>query len=178
MIYETTTTASANPAIQGSTLLSNALQWATTEGLNHSLGRVDHWGDDMYALVQQRKPLPRVERDDPEAHRRCVDLQYCVEGGEVIDWYQREGLAARSAYDVDQDVQLFDRPSDVPPVPLAMRPGHFAVFFPGDAHVPAVCDECHDECRMIVFKIKLSALHAEQGLSLGAACPTPAMGGI
>jgi len=162
MIYETETTVGLNPVVQGSALVQQALAWARGPGLAHALGRVDLWGDDMYVMVQQRKPLSRAQRDDPEAHRTYVDLQYCVAGGEFIDWYPIAELKSRCDYDAERDVQLFYRPDTVAPVPLPMRPGCFALLFPGDAHVPVVADGKHEECRMIVFKIRLSALLAEQ----------------
>ena len=89
----------------------------------------------------------------PEAHRAYVDLQYYVAGGEIIDWYPLEALVPTTDHDEEGDFRLFACPAHLP-LPLLMRAGTFALFFPQDAHVPMVADGVHSSYRMIVFKIR------------------------
>lgn len=160
MIYETIQSAERNPQIAKSALIQEALAWASKVRPGHELGRFDLRGDDLYAMVQERESKPREERKEPETHRVYVDLQYCVDGGEFIDWYANIGLKPTTEYDAEKDFQLFQRP-EVPPVPLLMRPGYFALLYPDDAHVPVVSDGEHGKTWMVVFKIRLAALQAE-----------------
>lgn len=69
-----------------------------------------------------------------EAHRRYIDIQFTVEGAERIGWSELASCRAGSqGYDAERDLEFFEgKPArwiDVPP-------GHFAVFFPEDAHAP------------------------------------------
>lgn len=71
-----------------------------------------------------------------ETHRRFVDLQYIVEGYEIMEWIPRRDLAEDGAYDVEKDV-VFYRPAP-PSVRLEAGPGFFAIFTPLDAHRGAI----------------------------------------
>jgi YhcH/YjgK/YiaL family protein len=160
MIFETLATFPRNPLVVGSSLIARALEWAARIDATTEPGRFELDGDDFYASVQLRQPRPREERSTPEAHREYVDLQYCVAGGEIIDWYALDGLQPTMEHDEAGDYRLFRRPAH-PPVPLLMRPGTFALLFPRDAHVPMVADGVNSECRMVVFKIRCSLFERE-----------------
>ena len=51
------------------------------------------------------------------------------------------------------------------PVPLVMVPGHCAILFPNDGHVPAVSDGINNRCQMVVFKVRMSV--SEKTVSSG-----------
>jgi biofilm protein TabA len=69
-----------------------------------------------------------------EAHRRYIDIQYTIEGHEEIGWKPLADCAPGSAaYDAAADVAFF---SDRPDSWLSLPAGHFAIFFPDDAHAP------------------------------------------
>ena len=157
MIYETDKTTPANPLVRDSVLIREALAWAKTAKADTQPGRYDLRGDDLYALVQVRNGLPREERRAVEAHREYADLQYCLEGGEFIDWYPLEALTPSTEYDPEKDFQLYQRPA-MAPLALPMRPGSWVLLLPGDGHAPMVTDGEHASTRMVVFKIRLSAL--------------------
>ena len=157
MIYETDATAPNNPLVRNFELIQEALQWVKSVTPDTEPGRYDLRGDDLYAMVQIRGGLSRNERREVEAHREYVDLQYCLEGGEFIDWYPLEALVPCGEYNEEKDFQFFNQPA-LEPVPLPMRPGCFTLLFPGDGHVPMVTDGVHASSRMVVFKIRVSAL--------------------
>jgi YhcH/YjgK/YiaL family protein len=68
-----------------------------------------------------------------ESHRRYIDIQYVVDGVEQIGWKPTEGLAVASEYDPERDIMFYH---DVPTTWLTIPSGHFAIFFPADAHAP------------------------------------------
>ena len=69
-----------------------------------------------------------------EAHRRYIDIQFTIEGHEEIGWKPVSECEATSiAYDDAKDVMFF---SDRPDSWLSLPAGHFAIFFPDDAHAP------------------------------------------
>jgi biofilm protein TabA len=117
-------------------------------------GRHDIDGESVFAIVVRNTPSPLA--DQPmESHRRYVDIQYIHRGREGMIWHPVDGLSADvMAYDESQDAALYTRPASVSPI--AVLPGHFAAFFPRDAHLPslAVGGE-QPEVLKIVVKVRL-----------------------
>ncbi|HMK37746.1 MAG TPA: YhcH/YjgK/YiaL family protein [Bacteroidota bacterium] len=75
-----------------------------------------------------------TERAVLEAHRRYIDIQFVIEGTDVIGWRPlRECARVAQPYDAQKDVELYaDRPLSWSTVGGSL----FAVYFPGDAHAP------------------------------------------
>jgi biofilm protein TabA len=69
-----------------------------------------------------------------EAHRRYIDIQLTIEGREEIGWKPLGDCAYPAGpFDALKDIGLF---SDRPESWLSLPAGHFAIFFPDDAHAP------------------------------------------
>ncbi|HZL44079.1 MAG TPA: YhcH/YjgK/YiaL family protein, partial [Verrucomicrobiae bacterium] len=62
-----------------------AFDWLKTVTPTTSPGVQKLEGDDVTVNVHGYDTLPR-DRCRFESHRRYVDLQYCISGGEVIGW--------------------------------------------------------------------------------------------
>lgn len=71
-----------------------------------------------------------------EAHRTFADLQIVLSGEEWIDVTSRP-LEQSIPYDAAKDVEFFHPPAFTP-VRIHLVPGDFAIFFPGEAHAPAL----------------------------------------
>jgi biofilm protein TabA len=69
-----------------------------------------------------------------EAHRKYIDIQYVLEGNDMIGWRPaRECALLTKPYDAANDVELYGER------PLAWTPvggSRFALYFPCDAHAP------------------------------------------
>jgi YhcH/YjgK/YiaL family protein len=96
-------------------------------------GRHDLDGDRLYVSIGQEDGRGRAGAR-LEAHRRYIDIQVTLEGAEEIGW---AALAAcvipDGAFLTDRDVGFF---ADRPQTWFSLPPGHFAIFFPDDAHAP------------------------------------------
>jgi biofilm protein TabA len=69
-----------------------------------------------------------------EAHRRYIDIQMTIDGQEEIGWQPlARCVAPEGHFDAARDVAFF---SDRPESWLSLPAGHFAIFFPDDAHAP------------------------------------------
>jgi biofilm protein TabA len=69
-----------------------------------------------------------------EAHRRYIDIQFTIEGNEEIGWKPLANcVQPAAAFDEAKDVGFF---SDRPDSWVSLPAGHFAIFFPEDAHAP------------------------------------------
>ena len=115
-------------------------------------------GEDMYVNVMEYSTLPR-ERCNFESHRKFVDLQYTIAGGEVIEWRRSMELDVAGPYDADKDLQFYRLPDSR--TRIHMPPGHFAIFYPTDAHLPKVSDGLHVSVYKLVIKIALHLLNEE-----------------
>jgi YhcH/YjgK/YiaL family protein len=90
-------------------------------------------GDRLYLVIALDEGAG-TERAVLEAHRRYIDIQFVIEGTDMIGWKPvRECTNVSQPYDASKDVELYaGRPLSWNPV---SGPG-FAVYFPGDAHAP------------------------------------------
>ena len=95
-------------------------------------GRTEISGDQLYASVM-REGGRGQSAVKLETHRRYIDIQYLAAGSDLMGWAPvGQGLKSLG-YDSSKDLEFYsDRPEIWIPVPV----GHFAIFFPEDAHAP------------------------------------------
>jgi biofilm protein TabA len=90
-------------------------------------------GDLLYVSIDHKEGRSR-EGARLESHRRYIDIQLTIEGGEEIGWLPLSACAAPvAAFDETRDIRFYD---DCPTTWLSVPPGRFAIFFPDDAHAP------------------------------------------
>ena len=96
-------------------------------------GRHEVHGDRLYAVVVREEGRGR-EGAKLEVHRKYIDVQFSVEGTDLIGWKNISACAGPGdGYDDEKDIEFF---SDAPDAWIATPPGTFAIFFPDDAHAP------------------------------------------
>jgi YhcH/YjgK/YiaL family protein len=151
-----------------------SFDWLRTVTSSTPTGIQKLQGDEIYVNVHGYDTLPREECRF-ESHRRYVDLQYCISGGEIIDWSLASALEPDAAFDSDKDLQFYCQPQPGPSLagqrsasdvlissscllnsrlsPLSMFPGSFAIFHPSDAHRPKVRDGVNPSVFKLVIKV-------------------------
>ena len=87
-----------------------------------------------------------------ENHRKELDLQLIIEGGEVIELLAPALVEKDEGYQVDGDVEFYHS-SDAVATRLPLKAGDFAVFFPDDVHCCGWTREGVATVRKYVFKI-------------------------
>ena len=107
-------------------------------------------GDKAYVSVQGYQTVPPVQ-NRYETHRRYIDLQYCITGGELIESHFTDDLEPDGAHDPDRDVCFYR--SHPQGTMLRMSPGTFAIFFPSEAHAPKLYDGTNTAIFKAVVKI-------------------------
>ena len=87
-----------------------------------------------------------------EAHRLYADLVFLLEGEETI-YYKPTAALQRitEEYDAEQDRLLATLDSDA--VPIALKPGYFAIFMPQDAHCPGCVSGAPRSVRKVILKV-------------------------
>ena len=122
--------ASLNP------LFPKAIEFLKNSDLNSlPLGRNEIMGDEIFANVMEVQP--RTKEEVPvEIHRKYIDIQVPISGGEVMGYTPKSALP-EGEYSDENDVTLY---------PIGMlaqdyvnvKQSMFTIFFPQDGHAPAV----------------------------------------
>lgn len=107
-------------------------------------------GRELFAKVQEYQT-----REDGffEVHDKYIDVQYMVEGEEKVYYAAREGMKPAMEYDEQEDALILQDTQDM--MEFTFRAGEFAVFFPQDAHKPAMKMEKIASAKKVVIKVKL-----------------------
>ena len=96
-------------------------------------GRSPVEGDRIYTVVVKKDGMGK-SGTKLETHHDYIDIQFCLQGTDIIGWTHAADLAGRgNGYDAANDYELFDAR---PRLWVKVPPGHFAIFFPEDAHAP------------------------------------------
>lgn len=135
---------------------TEAIEWVRRLPAAQAPGIYHIHGESMYANVHGYETKPR-EACRFESHRKYIDLQYCISGGECIEWQPLDLLKSNNKYDVQKDVLRHHSPKN-PAGILRMSPGTFAVFFPADGHMPKIADGVHAAVAKAVIKIEVGLL--------------------
>ena len=86
-----------------------------------------------------------------EAHREFLDLQYIIEGEELVGWAPLDTLTPADEYNPVKDKQMFTGHVDFMRIPA----GYCYVVYPEDGHMPGVhIDEPHNFKKLVV-KLKV-----------------------
>ena len=90
-------------------------------------------GERLYVSIDRVQGRGR-ERSRLEAHRRYIDIQLTIDGHEEIGWKPLADCTQPDGqFNEAKDVGFY---SDRPESWLSLPAGHFAIFFPDDAHAP------------------------------------------
>ncbi|MFH0879737.1 MAG: YhcH/YjgK/YiaL family protein [Lentisphaerota bacterium] len=101
-------------------------------------GKYEIDGPDLYVIIGRDSGRGR-ELSPLEAHRKYIDIQYVISGGDVMGWKPlQKGLGISQDYDEARDIQFF---REAPDFWMPVSAGQFAVFFPCDAHAPLAGDQ-------------------------------------
>ena len=89
-------------SLAGNKIWKEALEWIKNHAHTSPAGIFKLCGRDMYVNVHGYKTLPE-DSCRFESHRDYVDLQYCISGGERIEWLPTGALRADGGYDEKKD---------------------------------------------------------------------------
>lgn len=146
MIYDTLEHAGQYRKLSGN--LAKALDYLTgTELETVEAGRVEIDGERVFALFQSYETKP--ENDRPEAHRKYIDIQYLIEGEELIGVAPLASMERVAEAAPERDIWFYEGET----AKLPLGGGRFAILFPQDAHAPCIAaGECRP-VRKVVVKV-------------------------
>lgn len=114
-------------------------------------GRYELLGAEVFALVQTYDSKPR-SAGKWEAHRKYTDIQYIVQGSEMMGWVPLAGLRESEAFDATKDVGFYTAAGGNL---FQVSAGEFAVFFPQDVHMPSLAITAPARVKKVVIKVAL-----------------------
>ena len=86
-----------------------------------------------------------------EAHRQYLDIQYIMEGYDVVGWAKTEDLTPEGEFNVEKDAGMFSGTC----TPVGVPAGSCYVVFPEDAHAPNCYLDAPCNYKKAVVKLKL-----------------------
>ena len=116
---------------------------------NLSVGRID-LNENVYVTVSEYE-TKNPEDAKFESHRKYIDLQYLLEGEELIGHTNPHDLEIISPYSEEKDIAFYEY--DGGEILKASASNYF-IFFPDDAHRPCLHPGKKNTVRKIVVKIK------------------------
>ncbi len=108
---------------------------------------------DGVKIIVQRYETREMSDHEFEGHRKNIDIQYMLEGREIMYWATTEGLRVTTPYDEEREFLSYDGGEGY--TPLRLSKGQFAIFFPTDAHKPACAWDLASHVVKLVAKISI-----------------------
>lgn len=113
-------------------------------------GRHEIDGDDVFASLQSY--TTKTANDTPEAHREYIDIQYLIEGEELVGVAPLGDMTDVAEAHPERDLWLYHGPTET----LTIGKGRYLVLWPGDAHAPCIAvDGKPMPCRKCVVKVRV-----------------------
>ena len=114
------------------------------------LGRYELDGDNIFYMVQSYDTDP--DKTISEAHKKYIDIQYMVEGEEIIGVADISEDKELTEAKEENDVWFYDCKTE----PLVLSAGKYMVLYPNDLHCPGVATNGTAlTCRKVVVKVKV-----------------------
>lgn len=104
----------------------------------------------VYALIQEGMTQP-YDGGRAEAHRKYVDVQFLLQGGEMVYFGDVRGMKEVVPYDDAKDIAFYEAGGQ----PVRIEEGMFYLAFPHDGHMPCRELEGPGRYRKIVLKIRV-----------------------
>lgn len=136
--------------------IQRALTYVTTTDVA-SLPPADYpiEGDKMYAKVFDNTSKP-VAGSHPELHKKYIDIQFFVNGSELMGICPKKKDYEIVESHEDQDLYFV---GDVEGEQfLRMEPGDYIILFPNDVHRPGIAENESQVYRKVVVKVSMALL--------------------
>lgn len=114
-------------------------------------GKYEIDGENVYASVQEYE-TKAWEDAKFEAHEHYTDIQYIIDGVELMGCAPVEGMKVKTPYNPDKDVVFYEDTQDC--AKLVVKKDQCLFFFPWDAHKPKPAYGQPAPVKKVVVKIK------------------------
>ena len=120
---------------------------------NAEVGKYEIEGKEIYASVQNYDSK-LMENSVFEGHKNYIDIQYIIEGREMMGVMEISKSETDSEYNDQKDVTFYKK-SDIASYCIAEQ-GDFCIFYPHDIHSPGVSfNNSPSNVKKIVVKVHI-----------------------
>ena len=146
MIKDTLTRAEAYYKISQN--LKKGFEWIKKNDLKKLADGRYEIDDKIYANVQTY-----LTKDDApyEAHREYIDIQYMIVGEELSGVTDYSNCSTTEEYNKEKDIEFLS--CNLPEQFYKIQKGEFFVFFPHDAHKPALKVSENKSVKKVIVKV-------------------------
>lgn len=120
-----------------------------TDFTKMELGKYDLQGDDIFYMVQRYVTDP--DKTISEAHKKYIDIQFMVDGEEIIGVAPISCEKTETEAKPQNDVWFYECKTE----PLTLIKNSFMVLYPNDLHCPGVAVDGAKACHKVVVKVKV-----------------------
>ena len=120
-----------------------------TDFTKMELGRYELSGDDIFYMVQRYETDP--DKTIAEAHKKYIDIQFMVDGEEIIGVAPITCEKTEAEAKPENDVWFYECKTE----PLTLIKNSFMVLYPNDLHCPGVAVDGAKACHKVVVKVKV-----------------------
>lgn len=120
-----------------------------TDFTKMDLGRYELQGDDIFYMVQRYETDP--DKTVSEAHKKYIDIQFMVDGEEIIGVAPISCDKTETEAKPENDVWFYECKTE----PLTLIKNSFMVLYPNDLHCPGVAALKPLSCLKVVVKVKV-----------------------
>ncbi|UCH13774.1 MAG: YhcH/YjgK/YiaL family protein [Bacteroidales bacterium] len=113
-------------------------------------GKYEIDSDNIFAVVNEYETKD-IKDCALEAHRKYIDIQYMYSGAELIGVAPLVNQTPVKEYSEEKDCVFFNEETSL----VKMTGGMFAIFFPGDLHMPGVKADGPSKVKKIVVKVRI-----------------------
>ena len=109
-------------------------------------GRHELRGNEVFFNLQEYETKPSQKL---EAHKKYIDIQVVAKGEEYMGYTNIENTSISEEYNEEKDVMFLNGKVDK----LYADNTRFLIFFPEDAHMPALSVDENKHVKKAIFKI-------------------------
>ena len=120
-----------------------------TDFTKMELGRYELSGDDIFYMVQRYETDP--DKTISEAHKKYIDIQFMVDGEEIIGIAPISCEKTETEAKPENDVWFYECKTE----PITLIKNSFMVLYPNDLHCPGVAVDGAKACHKVVVKVKV-----------------------
>lgn len=115
-------------------------------------GKYEILGSEVYALVQEYLSKPKSEGKF-EAHKKYIDIQYIIEGEELMGVSDISNFSDLTPYNQEKDIVFLSLNTGINPEFISVRENEFAIFTEKDAHMPSIAFNTPELVKKVVVKV-------------------------
>jgi YhcH/YjgK/YiaL family protein len=114
-------------------------------------GKYEIEGDNIFAIVNEYQTKNESE-GKPESHKKYIDVQYVFKGSELMGYAQTGDQEIIEIYNEKNDITFYCGECSF----IKLDAGMFAIFFPGEVHLPGIKIGEKSLVKKVVVKIKVN----------------------